>query len=250
MITDPWFYAAAVPAVLVFGISKGGFPGVAVISIPLMALIMSPVQAAAIMLPILCVMDLVTVWAFRRRWVLPELRALLPGALLGIGVGTLTFGLLDANAIKLIVGAIALVFTLHRWLDRQTAGRRADAPWPVGVLAGIGAGFTSFIAHAGGPPFSVYLLRRPVDKTQFMATAAVFFAVVNYVKLVPYAWLGQLSGENLLQSAVLAPLAPVGVAAGVWLHRRASDEAFFRVAYLFLFLVGLKLIRDGVAGLA
>ena len=90
MITDPWFYAAAVPAVLVFGISKGGFPGMAVISIPLLALVISPVQAAAIMLPILCVMDVVTVWAFRGRWELPELRVLLPGALLGIGVGTLT----------------------------------------------------------------------------------------------------------------------------------------------------------------
>ena len=250
MITDPWFYAAAVPAVLAFGISKGGFPGLAVISIPLMALVISPVKAAAIMLPILCVMDVVTVWAFRGRWVLPELRVLLPGALAGIGVGTLTFGLLNSHAIKLIVGAIALAFILHRWSGGRAASRRSDAPWTVGVLAGIGAGFTSFIAHAGGPPFSVYLLRRPIDKTQFMATAAVFFAVVNYVKLVPYAWLGQLSGDNLLQSAVLAPLAPVGVVAGVWLHRRASEEAFFRIAYLLLFLVGLKLIRDGVAGLA
>lgn len=250
MAVDPWFYAAAVPAVLVFGISKGGFPGVSVISIPLMALVIPPVQAAAIMLPILCVMDVVTVWAFRGRWVLPELRVLLPGALAGIGIGTLTFGLLNSDAIKLIVGAIALVFTLHRWLDGRSTGRRPYAPWHLGVLAGIGAGFTSFIAHAGGPPFSVYLLRRPLDKTQFVATAAVFFAVVNYVKLAPYAWLGQLSGDNLLQSAVLAPLAPVGVVAGVWLHRRASEPAFFRIAYFFLFLVGLKLIRDGIAGLA
>lgn len=250
MITDPWFYAAAVPAVLIFGIAKGGFGGgLGVLSVPLLSLVVSPLQAAAILLPILCVMDLLTLWAFRGRWDWPELHILLPGALVGIGVGTLLFGYLSPEIIKLIVGLIALLFTLHHWLDRRPKADRPAAGRFAGLLGGAGGGFTSFIAHAGGPPVTMYLLRRPLNRTEFIATTAVYFAVVNYVKLVPYGWLGQLSTDNLLQSLILAPLAPIGVATGVWLHRRVSDRFFFRVAYVLLFFVGLKLIRDGAGGL-
>ena len=112
------------------------------------------------------------------------------------------------------------------------------------------AGFTSFIAHAGGPPASMYLLRRPLNRTEFVATAVFFFAVVNYVKLVPYAWLGQFDTTNLATSLVLAPAAPLGVLIGVYLHKRVSDRILFlRVVYVLLFLVGLKLIWDGLPGL-
>jgi len=250
LITDPWFYAVAIPAVLIFGVAKGGFGGgLGVLSVPLLTMVISPLQAAAILLPILCLMDLLTLWAYRGRWDWPELHVLLPGALLGIGLGTLLFGYLSPDVTKLIVGLIALSFALHRWLDRRPPAERPAASRMMGVVGGAGGGFTSFIAHAGGPPVAMYLLRRPLDRTEFMATTAVYFAVVNYVKLVPYAWLGQLSVDNLLQSLILAPLAPIGVATGVWLHRRVSDRFFFRLAYILLFLVGLKLIRDGAGGL-
>jgi len=119
-----------------------------------------------------------------------------------------------------------------------------------GVIAGAVGGFTSMIAHAGGPPITMYLLRRPVNRTVFIAITSVFFAVVNYVKLVPYAWLGQLSTENVLQSVILMPLAPLGVGLGVWMHRRVSDRFFFNLAYALLLLVGIKLIYDAVRGLA
>ena len=252
LLSDPWFFAVAIPAVILFGISKSGFGGAfGAIAVPIMALVISPVQAAGILLPILCFMDILGLWAFRGRWIWSELRILLPASLLGILIGTLLFGLMSAALVRLIVGGIALVFTLHHWLDRyrdKPEGKRY-MPRSAGVLGAAGAGFTSFVAHAGGPPLTIYLLRRPLDKTEFVATTVVFFAVVNYVKLVPYASLGQLSAENLVASLVLAPLAPVGIWLGYWLHNKVSDRLFFRFAYLLLFAVSLKLISDGISGL-
>jgi len=249
LITDPWFYAAAVPAVLLFGIAKGGFGGgLGVVAVPLMALVVSPLQAAAVLLPILCLMDLVGLWAYRGRWLWPELRILVPASMIGIGSGALLFGFMNAATVRIIVGAVAIAFTLHYVYSTR---RKPDSALPhfppsVGVVAGAAGGFTSFIAHAGGPPISMYLLRRPLDRTDFVATTVLLFAAINYVKLLPYAWLGQLSATNLLTSLVLAPLAPVGVYTGVWLHRRVSDRFFFRLMYVLLFVVGCKLLYDGV----
>lgn len=249
MLSDPLFYAACVPAVLIFGISKGGFGGgLGIVSVPLMSLVMSPMQAAGILLPILCLMDLLSLWAYRGKWVWPELKVLLPASLFGIAAGTLLFGTLSADAVKLIVGVVAILFTSHYFLiQRRKSSASASYLSPrLGVPGGAAAGFTSFIAHAGGPPLSMYLLRRPLNRTEFVATAVAFFAVVNYVKLVPYGWLGQLASDNLMASLVLAPFAPIGVRLGVWLHNNVSDRFFFRFVYLLLFIVALKLISDGL----
>ncbi len=250
MITDPWFYAVAVPAVLLFGISKGGFGGgLGVVAVPLMALVISPVQAAAILLPILCVMDLVALWKFRGKWIWPELHILLPASLIGIAVGTLLFGYMSASLVRLIVGIVAISFTSHYWINknRSSSAEHPYFPRSYGVLGGAVAGFTSFVAHSGGPPISMYLLRRPLNRTDFAATAILFFAVVNYAKLLPYAWLGQLDTANLATSAALVALAPIGVLTGAWLHRRVSDRVFFGFVYVLLFLVGIKLVYDGLS---
>lgn len=252
LISDPMFYATAIPAVLLFGISKGGFGGgLGTAAVPLMALTISPVQAAAILLPILCVMDLVALWKFRGKWVWPELTILLPASLAGILIGTLLFEYMSASVIKLIVGVVAITFTLHYWLSKRRSerGNLPAFPRAYGVLGGSIAGFTSFVAHAGGPPISMYLLRRPLDRTGFAATAIAFFAVVNYVKLIPYTWLGQFDLENLATSAVLVVLAPVGVLTGAWLHARVSERFFFALVYLLLFVVGVKLVYDGLSGI-
>ena len=251
LLSDPWFYAVAVPAVLLVGISKSGFGGAfGAVAVPMMALVISPVQAAGILLPILCLMDLLGLWAYRGKWVREELRVLVPAALLGIGAGTALFGYMSVAVVRLIVGAIALVFAVHYWLHLAAPPReRASLPRRAGILGAAGAGFTSFVAHAGGPPLSMYLLRRPLDKTEFVATTVMFFAVVNYAKLVPYAWLGQLSTDNLAASLLLAPLAPLGIATGVWLHDRIPERLFFRSACVFLFALSLKLLSDGIRGL-
>ncbi len=251
MITDPVFYAVAIPAVLLFGISKGGFGGgLGVAAVPLMALVISPVQAAAILLPILCVMDIVALWRFRGKWIWPELRVLLPGSLAGIVVGTMLFEFLSPSAVRLIVGGIAIVFTVHYWFNKRRADGASlpDASRSLGIVGGCVAGFTSFIAHAGGPPISMYLLRRPLDRFDFAATTVFFFAAVNYAKLIPYTWLGQFDAGNLKTSLALVALAPVGVLTGAWLHARITDRLFFAMAYFLLFVVGSKLVYDGIAG--
>lgn len=252
IISDPWFYAVAVPAVVMFGISKGGFGGgLGVAAVPLMALVISPLQAAAILLPILCLMDLFSLWAFRGKWSGRELRILVPASLVGIGVGTLTFEYLSPAVIRLLLGVVAISFTLHYWVQRYLSDDQKQTLFPpaVGTLAAAVAGFTSFVAHAGGPPLNMYLLRRGLNRTLFVGTAVLFFTVVNYVKLIPYAWLGQFETSNLGTSLVLAPLAPLGIGIGYWLHQRVSDRFFFFIVYVMLFAVGAKLISDGITGL-
>jgi uncharacterized membrane protein YfcA len=252
LITDPWFYAVAVPATLLYGISKGGFGGgLGVIAVPLMALVISPVQAAAILLPVLCAMDIVALWKFRGKWLWPELRVLLPASLLGILVGTLLFEYMSASVVRLIVGVVAVSFTMHFWISRHRSGNKELAVFPqsYGIISGTVAGFTSFVAHSGGPPINMYLLRRPLNRIDFAATTVVFFAVANYVKLIPYAWLGQLDTDNLATSASLVILAPIGVLIGAWLHARITDKLFFAFIYNLLFIVGLKLVYDGINGL-
>jgi hypothetical protein len=254
IVSEPLFYALAVPVVLLVGISKGGFGGGAgMLAVPVLSFAMPLPQAAAILLPILCVMDLFALAAFRGQYSVPHLRPLLPGALLGIAAGTLAFGTLDERWLRLAVGAIAVAFALD-WVVgalRRRAPDRSEGTRPSargGALWGAVAGFTSTLAHAGGPPVAVYLLPQRLSPTLYVGTTVVVFTLVNYVKLVPYAWLGQLGSGNLATSLLLLPLAPLGVRLGRWLHDRLDETLFYRVAYGLLLLSGLALVRDGLAG--
>ncbi|MDH3594334.1 MAG: sulfite exporter TauE/SafE family protein [Rhodospirillales bacterium] len=245
-ITDPWFYLAAVPAVLLAGISKGGFGGgLGVMAVPLMALFVSPVQAAAIMLPILCLMDIFGLRAYRNTWDRRNIAIMVPGALVGILIGTLTFRYLNDGMIRLLIGTIAIGFTLHHFA-RRVSLRPARPSRLVGGLASALAGFTSFVAHAGGPPVQFFLLPQRMDKTLYVGTTVVFFFVINYVKLVPYGWLGQFSPDNLLTALILAPLAPLGIWLGVRLHGPVGHELFYRLCYGMLLVTGVKLLWDGL----
>jgi uncharacterized membrane protein YfcA len=248
------FYVVAAFALLLTGIGKGGFgTGGASVAVPLMSIYVAPSVAAGITLPILCAMDLFGVHAYRGRWSRTHLAALLPGALVGIAVGSLAFGLLPASAVRLLLGAIAIVFALNKWLGlteriaRALAAERRPPGRIAGLLWGAASGFTSTLAHAGGPPFAVYMLPQGLDKTVLVGTSVVFFLVLNYVKLVPYHFLGQLSPGNLAASLLFAPLAPIGIWIGVWLHRRISEAAFYQVSYTLLFATGLKLVWDALS---
>ncbi|HKJ94239.1 MAG TPA: sulfite exporter TauE/SafE family protein [Gammaproteobacteria bacterium] len=252
MIHDPLFYALAAVAVLIVGISKGGFGGgLGVVAVPLMSLAVPPFRAAALMLPILCAMDLVGLWAYRRDWDGANLRIMIPGAIAGIVIAAFTFGYFSEDAIRLLIGLIAVGFSLNHWLGgaRREAARPAERDLGKGGFWSAVAGFTSFAAHAGGPPISLYLLPQRMDKTLFVGTTVIFFAVVNYVKLVPYAFLGELGVSNLATSVVLLPLAPIGVWLGIFLHHRVSQVWFYRVCYVFLFFTGLRLLWEGGVGI-
>lgn len=250
----PAFYVVAVVAILLTGIAKGGFgQGSGGIAVPLMAMFITPQEAAGIMLPILCAMDLFSVHAYRRAWSREHVKILLPGALVGITLGGLAFGLLPVNAIRLLLGVIAVTFALNQWLrftERIAARMAATRGKPgrvAGAFWGTVSGFTSTLAHAGGPPYAIYMLGQKVDKTLFVGTSAVFFLIVNYVKLVPYYFVGQLGVGNLTAALLFAPLAPLGVWLGVWLHRRMSQRVFLNSSYTLLLVTGVKLIYDALA---
>jgi len=246
MITDPWFYACAVVAVLIVGIAKGGLGGgVAIVGVPLMSLTIGPIQAAAIMLPILLLMDVFAVRAWWRRWDEANLRTMIPGAVLGTLVGLATFRMLSNDAMRLLVGAMALAIAIAWYIGpRQTAAKSASMLR--GTFWSTLSGFTSFGIHAGGPPIQAYLLSQQLDKSLFQATTVAFFFVVNWLKLPAYAWLGQLDTTNLTTSLILAPLAPLGIWIGRVAHDRIDESAFYHVVYGSLIVIGAKLMYDGL----
>jgi len=251
----PWpdfplaFYPVAAVAILITGIAKGGFGvGSGGLAVPIMSVFIAPPEAAGIMLPILCAMDLFGVHAYRGRWSRAHLKIMLPGALVGIGLGAVAFGALPVNGIRLLLGLIAVTFALNKWfrVTERLAARMAKPGPAAGAFWGAASGFTSTLAHAGGPPFAVYMLPQQLDKTALVATSVVFFLIVNYVKLVPYYFLGQLNIGNLAVALLFAPLAPLGIRLGVWMHRAVSERAFYQVSYALLFATGVKLVWDAV----
>lgn len=250
MITDPLFYAAALPAVALYGLSKGGFAGVGILSTPLLALVIPPVQAAAIMLPVLMVQDVVTVSSYRKTWDARTLVHLAPGALAGILAGWALASLVTDAAVRIICGVIAIGFCLDVWL-RPRAENAAPRPqdWRSGSLLGALSGYTSFVIHVGGPPFNMYALSRGLSRDVFVGTSAMFFAAVNVVKVVPFFTLGQFSAENLTTAAALFPVAILSNFAGIWLVRRVPAALFFKLIVALTFLVGVVLLWSGVRGL-
>jgi uncharacterized membrane protein YfcA len=247
MISDPSFYAAAVPAVILMGLAKGGFSGLGLMALPLMALTVSPVQAAAILLPILVVQDVVTVWAYRRSFDRAALSAMLPGALLGILAGYLLAARVSDAAVALAVGLISVSFAIRRLAVDRGPNRPAAVKGGkiAGAFWGLVSGFTSMVAHAGGPPFQIYMMPQRLPRDVFVGTGAVFFAALNAMKVPPYLALGQLGIENLATSAALFPLAIAATWAGVLLVRRFPAERLYTVIYGLLIVVGGKLMWDG-----
>nr|WP_269152302.1 sulfite exporter TauE/SafE family protein [Xanthobacter oligotrophicus] len=229
--------------------SKGGFTGLSVLAQPILALAMSPIQAAAILLPVLIVQDVVSLYAYWRRWSVAELLRTLPAAVAGIVIGYLLAASVSDQAVALGIGLLSIAeagrHALSKGLKRPAgeAGRGSAALWSAV------AGFVSMIANAGGPPMMIYLLRRPrLSPEQFAATTAAFFSVVNWVKVPFFLALGQITGANLATSAVLLPVAVIATFAGVQLVRRVPADRFFGIIYLILAAVGAKLVVDGLPG--
>ena len=248
IITDPQFYAVAVPAVLLLGISKSGFgAGFGSLAVPVMALAVAVPTAAAILMPVLLLMDLLGLAAFRRDFDRRLLMFLIPCGLIGTVIGALLFRMLAAHTVAGIVGVFTLLFLAQRLLFPPRPGD-ALPPRPLGGVLTVIGGFTSFIAHAGGPPVNAYLIPLRLPPLVFTATVAYFFFVLNLSKWIPYAWLGLLDWRNMATSLVLLPIAPIGVWLGVRIARRIGATAFYRFLYLGMLLTGLKLSWDGFVG--
>ena len=247
IISDPFFYAVAIPAVLLLGISKSGFgAGFGSLAVPLMALAVTVPQAAAVLMPVLLLMDLLGIAVFRKDFDKALLKFLVPFALVGTVVGALLFNLLDAKVVAGLVGTLTLLFLAQRLIFPPKPDGLPPPRW-LGALLGITAGFTSFIAHAGGPPISAYVIPLRLSPIKFTETMAFLFFVINLSKWIPYAWLGLLDMRNMSTSLVLLPLVPIGVWIGVRFARRVSPVLFYRLLYGGMFITGCKLLWDGLA---
>lgn len=244
-ITDPWFYAVAIPAVVLMGVSKSGFgSGFGSLAVPMMALAVTVPQAAAILMPLLFVMDVLGMAAFRKDLDRRLLGFLVPFALLGVLLGAVLFRWVDTRTVAGLVGVLTLLFLAQRLLWPPRPDAPAPPRWLGGCLTAM-SGFTSFVAHAGGPPLNAYVIPLKLKPVVFTGTMAFLFFIVNLSKWAPYAWLGLLDWQNFATSMVLLPFAPVGVWIGVRMARRIDARLFYRLVYLGMFLTGVKLVWDG-----
>lgn len=244
-----WFWGLAILAASLVGMGKGGVPIVGMLSVPLMALVMNPVMAAGMLLPVYVVSDMFGLYAYRHEFDRRVLAILLPGAIAGIGIGWATASIVSEAAVTLMVGVIGLAFALNLMLRRKARAEPVRAEIAPGLFWGTVTGFTSFVSHAGAPPYQVYTLPLGMTKAVFAGTSTIAFTVINAVKLVPYWALGQLNPGNLKMAAVLAVPAAVAVFAGVRLVRVMPERLFFRLVTWALLLISVKLIGDGVMGL-
>ncbi|MBP1848894.1 sulfite exporter TauE/SafE family protein [Rhizobium halophytocola] len=252
MLPSPEFFLVAIPAVAVVGLSKGGLGGAfALIGVPLMALVIPPMQAAAIFLPILIVMDMVALWAWRRDNDRRTLLILLPGAVFGIALGWATSSYITPNAMRLVLGVITILFVLRYLVQTWKSYRGIEIhprphSTPLATFWGTIAGYASFVSHAGGPPFQIYTLPLRLDPRSYTGASVRFFAIVNAIKVIPYFALGELDTSNLELSAYLLPVALVSTLAGAWVVRLMKPQVFYPFTYGMALIAGSKLLYDGL----
>ncbi|WP_343080920.1 sulfite exporter TauE/SafE family protein [Ostreiculturibacter nitratireducens] len=245
--TIGYWVAAGIAAVLV-GMSKGGLPVVGILAVPVLSLFIPPVTAAGLLLPVYIVSDVFGLYAYRKEFDSRVLLILAPAATIGIAVGWATASLVPERAVTGLVGTIGLAFSLNLLLRRGGPGAPRRAEIAPGLFWGTITGFTSFVSHAGGPPYQVYVLPLRLEKAVFAGTSTVLFAYVNAVKLIPYWALGQLNTSNLKVAATLMIPASLAVFAGVRLVRVLPPVLFFRLVTWALFAVSVKLLWDAATG--
>lgn len=250
MPIDPSFYFIAIPAVILVGLSKGGMgDALGLLGVPILSFAVPPVQAAAILLPILIVMDVAALWTWRKHNDASLLKIMLPGALAAIALGWATSAIVPDYVMRLIIGIVAIAFSARFYYNRYLAGNVQHPPRPHHIArAGFWSalsGYGSFVAHAGGAPFQVYALPLRLSPPDYTGTVVRFFAILNAVKLVPYFMLGALDPTNLYLSATLFPLAPVSILVGAFMVRRMRPDFFYPFMYAMCALAGLKLTYDG-----
>ncbi|WP_242122777.1 sulfite exporter TauE/SafE family protein [Sphingobium sp. Sx8-8] len=248
MNPEYFYYCCAILAVILSGLAKGGFAGVGALAMPVMALGVDPVRGAAILLPILILQDAVSVWAFRHSWDRHVLKVMLPGTAVGIAIGYLFAAQVSEVAVLGVLGAISMLFGLQRlWVERSGAiVLPSNSPDWVGLLFGVASGFTSQIAHAGSPPFQMWVLPKRLPRDTLVGTTAVTFAAMNWMKVPAYAALGQFTRANLLATAMLVPVAMIATFAGVALVRRVDAARFYTLIYVLMVLLGIKLMADAL----
>ncbi|WP_207102450.1 sulfite exporter TauE/SafE family protein [Paracoccus shandongensis] len=240
-------WVLAVIAAVAVGLAKGGLAMVGMISVPLLSLVMSPVQAAGLMLPVYVVSDIGGLLAFRHHFDRRVLATALPGALAGIGIGWAGAHVVPVWGVTLIVGVIGAIFALNALVRPHLAARTRPASLGRGTIWGLLSGYTSFVSHAGAPPWQVYVQPLRLPALIYAGTTTWFFAVCNWVKLIPYAALGQLNPSALAAAAILTPVALVSVWAGLRLVRIIPEALFYKLITWGLLAVSLRLVWQALA---
>jgi uncharacterized protein len=251
MSIDPTFYLIAIPAVLLVGLSKGGMgDALGLLGVPILSFAVPPDQAAAILLPILVVMDLAALWTWRKHNNAALLKAMLPGAMAGIVIGWITWAIVPHYVMQLIIGIVALSFAGRFYYHRYFAVKVETPPAPhnagKAAIWGTLSGYGSFVAHAGGAPFQIYSLPLKLSPRDYTGAAVRFFAILNAVKLIPYYQLGALDTTNLYLSATLFPIAPLATFGGAMIVRRMRPDFFYPFMYAMCALAGAKLTYEGL----
>ena len=241
------FFVLAAISVVILGVSKSGFgAGLGVLAPPLMASQSSLAEALAILLPLLIAIDL---FGLRRFWSNADrriLKLILWPAAFGMLMGYLFFSLITPKVLSLSIGIFTLLFLIQGLVMSRIDLKEAKPyPW-LGRLMGGLSGFTSFVAHTGGPPITIYMLREKVSPMVYTSTLGIFFTIMNLGKLVPYAHLDLLNLNQLATSILLLPLVPIGVYLGFYLAKRISAKWYFIIVQFCLLVASIKLIADGL----
>ncbi len=242
------FWTVAVVAAVCVGMGKGGMPVVAMLSVPLLSLYISPIAAAGLLLPIYVVSDMFGLWAYRRDFNKRVIVIVCIGATAGVALGWATASLVSERVVEALVGLVGAVFAVMILTQRRKARDPRPAKVGPGLFWGVVSGFTSFVSHGGGPPYQVYTLPLGMTKTVFAGTTTITFAYVNAIKLIPYWALGQLSAENLHVAAWLALPSALAVFLGVRLVRVLPEALFFKLVTWALLAVSLQLLWRAASG--
>ncbi len=243
-----FFWTVALLAAILVGMGKGGLPVVGMLGVPVLALAISPVTAAGLLLPVFVISDMFGLYAYRAAFDRRVLAIMAVGVTIGVAVGWATASITPEWLVTMLVGVIGLVFALNLLRKRGQLGPAKNAEVGPGIFWGTLTGFTSFVSHAGAPPYQVYVLPLQLPKLVFAGTNTVLFAYLNAIKLIPYYALGQFSLENLKVAVVLMPAAAVAVFAGAKLVKVMPEKLFFQIITWALLAISIKLIWDGADG--
>lgn len=247
--TDPLSLFLILSSLVLLGLAKGGFAGIGMVCTPLMAMVFPPVEAAAILLPLLIVQDAVSVWLFRHSWNRRIVAWMMPGALVGIAAAALFSAMVSVKALLAMLGVISIMFGAWQlWIvyHRITSRPLSIHEWP-GLIFGAIAGFTSQIAHAGAPPYQIWVVPRNLPHMEFVGTTAILFAMMNWAKVPAFIALGEFTRDTLMISAIFLPVATLSTFVGSWLVRRVHGRGFYLLVNAMMVLIGVRLVWGAVA---
>lgn len=236
-------------ASLLVGLSKGGLPAIAMLSVPILSLYMSPMLAAVLLLPIYILSDAVSVWLYRREFSRQNLKTLIPAGILGVLLGWVTASYVSDTVVAMLIGIMGVSFCLNIWFRQAPNIQAKPVSQLKGLFWGTLSGFTSFISHAGAPPYQIYVLPQKLPKMIFAGTTTILFAIINLAKVIPYSNLHPYTKQSLLLSTALVPIAILGTVLGRYLIKRLPEKWFYLAVQIALFVISLRLIFNGLSNM-